>query len=326
MQQDNNVKQKQINELGILFIIVVLATLVTAILSNILATKNIQMPAILGIVLGEGVIMIPGLIYIVYKKYSFVEQLGFRKIKVSTFFMTVLIAFLTMPIASFINVLTQFFVKNTLVQASGSLTSNSSSVVLLIAGIVGPICEELIFRGLYFERIKAVSRPFIAALLSAVFFGLMHLNVNQTCYAFVLGLIFAIVNQASGSVYTSIIVHIVVNTVNVLMLLVANAAYDNMGMDMTEAVEDVRTSSMIYYTAAVYMVLAIICVAILVPCIAAIAKFQGRTDELKLMFKRAEKSESEDVKVFANIPVIVGIVLCVAIIFGLDPLIRMMGM
>ena len=50
-----------------------------------------------------------------------------------------------------------------------------------------------------------------AALMSGLIFGLMHLNFNQFSYGFVLGVIFAAVVEASGSIYASMAIHFLIN-------------------------------------------------------------------------------------------------------------------
>ena len=78
-------------------------------------------------------------------------------------------------------------------------------------------------------------------------FGALHLNINQFCYATVLGLIFAYTNRASGSVFTSMIMHIVFNGYNMALLFMLNWAMEQVGMDFAETAEVGRanTSSMI---------------------------------------------------------------------------------
>ena len=47
--------------------------------------------------------------------------------------------------------------------------------------------------------------------MSGLIFGLMHLNFNQFSYGFVLGVIFAAVVEASGSIYASMAIHFLIN-------------------------------------------------------------------------------------------------------------------
>lgn len=83
--------------------------------------------------------------------------------------------------------------------------------VILYAVVLAPICEELAFRGatLYFAD-KAL--PFwFANILQAALFGILHMNLVQGLYAFVIGLVFGLVYRKGGRIWFCIILHIIYN-------------------------------------------------------------------------------------------------------------------
>ncbi len=77
--------------------------------------------------------------------------------------------------------------------------------------LIGPIAEELIFRGVtlhYFKR----SMPFVLAnIFQAVLFGIYHMNVIQGVYAFVIGLFLGGIFETGQSLIFSIMAHIIFN-------------------------------------------------------------------------------------------------------------------
>lgn len=343
MQQDSLKKmQRESNKLAGLFLISVVIYLLLSVCLNILSTKGIELPSHLLLVISEALIIVPGIIFILINNLNLRKDLGFNKIKVGTIFMSILLAFVSMPIASFINVLTQFFVSNTMIDASETLLDGSYIVLIFLSGFYGPFCEEFVFRGILARGYDKISTPIKAIMASSLLFGFMHLNLNQACYAFVLGILFAVVNKASGSIYTSMIVHTVINTFNMLMLIVVDLAYSAIGGNLVEATNDARTSGdVLYVTAGIYLVLAIICIAICVPIIVFIAKHEGHFEELKSVFsskqKRSDSAESEfeecteecvksSVKVFTSAVMIVSIVVCVFLIFAMEPLMNALGL
>lgn len=107
------------------------------------------------------------------------------------------------------------------VSASLTLDDNvlRSLGVLTYAVILGPITEELLFRGFILNALSPVSRKF-AIVMSAVLFGLFHGNFNQMFNGILLGLVFGYVAVKSGSVITSIIVHMFANGNIMLMEIV----------------------------------------------------------------------------------------------------------
>lgn len=82
---------------------------------------------------------------------------------------------------------------------------------ILAIGILGPIAEELIFRGLVFRRMKDCMKPTAAIILSAVFFGLYHGNMIQFLYAGLFGCVLAVMYHRTGTLWTSILAHVAAN-------------------------------------------------------------------------------------------------------------------
>lgn len=88
-------------------------------------------------------------------------------------------------------------------------------IQVLSLGILAPICEELVFRGLIFKRIRMRTTYFQAAFHSALVFGIMHMNLIQMFYGFFLGFVFAYVYEKYGSVKAPIAAHVAANLVSV---------------------------------------------------------------------------------------------------------------
>ena len=91
------------------------------------------------------------------------------------------------------------------------------------ASLLGPVLEELLYRGVILQSMRKYNERF-AIVLSALIFGLMHQNYQQFILAFMLGLILAASDIRSGSIIPSIIMHIIVNTSGVVMQLAMQAA------------------------------------------------------------------------------------------------------
>lgn len=82
--------------------------------------------------------------------------------------------------------------------------------IVCIGGIV-PIGEELLFRGLIYQRLREFLGVIVAILLSAAFFGVFHGNLVQGVYGFCAGLLLACVCEHFRTVAASILVHMVMN-------------------------------------------------------------------------------------------------------------------
>lgn len=84
------------------------------------------------------------------------------------------------------------------------------SIIVLGACIIGPLCEELVFRGLLAGRLARYGQK-PAAFISALLFGLYHANMEQFFYAFALGLLLVYAYYRTGMLRTSVMLHMLFN-------------------------------------------------------------------------------------------------------------------
>ena len=101
-------------------------------------------------------------------------------------------------------------------QTSESFYSAGFELQILCLGILIPIAEELVFRGLIFRRIRTATNFMQACLLSAVVFGAFHGNMIQMMYGVLMGLLFAYVYEKYGSLKAPIFAHMTVNILSVV--------------------------------------------------------------------------------------------------------------
>ena len=82
---------------------------------------------------------------------------------------------------------------------------------LILYGLISPLSEELLFRGLIYRRMKQYVPVKWAILLSALFFGLYHGNLVQALYGTILGAMIAYVYEISGDFKIPVFAHAVAN-------------------------------------------------------------------------------------------------------------------
>lgn len=96
-------------------------------------------------------------------------------------------------------------------EAAEVLYAPSFGMQILFTGIVIPIIEELLFRGLAF-RILRKWIPFVWAMIAtALLFGVYHGNLVQFIYATLCGLFLAYLCEKFQTVLAPITAHIVMN-------------------------------------------------------------------------------------------------------------------
>lgn len=89
--------------------------------------------------------------------------------------------------------------------------TDASLLLVIYAVIIGPICEELIYRGITLAYAEKEMPFFLANFLQAFLFGVYHLNVIQGVYAFFIGLFFGLIYHRTKSIFPTILLHICFN-------------------------------------------------------------------------------------------------------------------
>jgi len=103
-------------------------------------------------------------------------------------------------------------------KAMEPLTQNQNFILQILAiGIVGPILEEVIFRGLIFHQLRKNIPLVYAVIIQAALFGLSHLNIIQGTYAFIVGIFLSLSFVWSRSLLLPIAVHIGMNLAGVFL-------------------------------------------------------------------------------------------------------------
>lgn len=85
-------------------------------------------------------------------------------------------------------------------------------IIMLLYGIfIAPIHEELLNRGVTLHY-AAKALPFwLANILQALLFGILHMNLIQGSYAFLVGLVLGYIYRASGNLKVPILLHMAFN-------------------------------------------------------------------------------------------------------------------
>ncbi len=113
--------------------------------------------------------------------------------------------------------------------SSGSLPFEMKSAGTLILGIVlfallPAICEEMLFRGVILNSLRKYGM-LVAVGMSALFFSLMHMNLLQIPYTFLLGIVLGLVVYFTRNLWLSVFMHFVNNGTVLLLGYLNDEAY-----------------------------------------------------------------------------------------------------
>lgn len=102
-------------------------------------------------------------------------------------------------------------------EKTSSLLLNGNIVYRLFAlGVITPAAEEIIFRGLVFNRVKKQYGSLYGIVVSSLMFGVFHFNLVQGLYAFIIGMAFAYCYELTGDLKVPVYMHMSINVLTVL--------------------------------------------------------------------------------------------------------------
>jgi len=88
---------------------------------------------------------------------------------------------------------------------------------LLGIGIIGPLVEEILFRGMIKRELESVSKWKAAVVVQGVLFGLYHFIPLQIIYTIPIGIYLGYITYKTGSVWPAAAGHIALNSLSVLL-------------------------------------------------------------------------------------------------------------
>lgn len=185
-------------------------------------TLNIKYHLLLGQVI-SGILIIP----IIYKRS---RKTPYIKLSVKKdFWKMIVIGFGFFFLGNIVVSILLYFLKDlpsiTRIFETFEEVSNLSSgffLTFIVIVILGPITEELIFRGILFEEVNRLFDYKFAIFSTAILFGIVHFNILQGVNAFLLAIILAIVYYYRKNILDSILIHMVNNFLALILTINQN--------------------------------------------------------------------------------------------------------
>ncbi|HAN09032.1 MAG TPA: hypothetical protein DCP90_00280 [Clostridiales bacterium] len=202
----------------ILFIIALFYT-VPVFLNNTLWTKVPVNIAVEDIVVKLCILVLPCLAYIyIYRSVINIKEcFKFNNISLIQIVILVLIGFLIQPFAMLISSITSILFENKVIDYMNAYEGIPFWLTLVSMAVMPALMEEAMMRGivLYESRDLGIK---IAAILNGILFGIIHRNFSQFFYAFVFGIIFVYIVKITNSLYSTMIIHFIINATQVVIM------------------------------------------------------------------------------------------------------------
>lgn len=206
---------KRINRfIPVLFISYILLAILAG---AVIGVMDINMPLWGSYLLSQAIVLLPALIYVAIHKINIIACMPYRRLRISDGLLSLLFGYALVPTMLFVSNLTSLFSTNYVQDSVQELIAYPFVVQLLIIAVLPACVEEFVFRGLIYHSYRK-NGILGAAVLSGLVFGLMHLNINQLSYALLMGIVFALLVEATGSMYSSMLAHFAANSYSIIMM------------------------------------------------------------------------------------------------------------
>lgn len=322
--------------IGFVFLCTVLASIVSAFI--VLGLSEIINNSFLSMLVNQLLLLLPAAVYIITSKTNLNKSIRLKKISPSNIALCVVFAFLIMPLMNLINAISLLFSQDVI---QGTITeivsSNSLFLSVFVIAFVPCMVEETIFRGVIYNGYRK-SNIKVGIFLSAFLFGIMHQNFNQFSYAFAMGIVFALLIEATDSIVSTMIVHFIINANSVIMTymlpkltkILQDLSSSVEGYD--ELVDTTVTKEAILSSMGYYLVSAAIASILAYLVYKTIAQNTGRWQHVKAIFSKKvgtliEESDGPEELIeleaieekhsrVLSIPLVIGIVICLALMIA----------
>ncbi len=282
-----------------------------AVMAFMYLCSDILLGIIESLLLSQLIVLVPAVLFLFGTRTDPGRLIAHNRPKFTTTLLVVVFTFLCMPAIIAVNAFSMLFVDNEVAGLQSYMLSVPWWQILLMVGIIGPVSEEFVFRGVIYHGYKTSQRFVGSMLLSALLFGLTHLNFNQMSYAVLVGIVSVLLLEGSGSIFYSMLFHICINTTNVVQMLVQKAQGTIMSQEESMAYIE-RTMQMPYKQAlavsvSVYAVIAAGAAALAGCLLYLIVKKENRVQHMQQLL---HGNTGEKRTKLISVPLVISVVLC----------------
>lgn len=282
-----------------------------AVMAFMYLCSDISLGIIESLLLSQLIVLVPAVLFLFGTRTDPGRLIAHNRPKFTTALLVVVFTFLCMPAIIAVNAFSMLFVDNEVAGLQSYMLSVPWWQILLMVGIIGPVSEESVFRGVIYHGYKTSQRFVGSMLLSALLFGLTHLNFNQMSYAVLVGIVSVLLLEGSGSIFYSMLFHICINTTNVVQMLVQKAQGTIMSQEESMAYIE-RTMQMPYKQAlavsvSVYAVIAAGATALAGCLLYLIVKKENRVQHMQQLL---HGNTGEKRTKLISVPLVISVVLC----------------
>ena len=288
------------------YIIVVVVLMLSGLGNKISMVQNL--------LISQGMIFVPTLIFIIITRCDIKETLRIRKTHWSAIFIVPIFVLTLEPVMSVINSISLLWVDSATAELATDLVAKYPFWVSTALMAFTPcIVEELAYRGVILGSYRYSSRIW-AIVISGVLFGAMHMNFNQMADAVVLGMMLGLLAEVTGSILPTMLAHFCFNEISVC---ISYFVYHNSTL---KSVVDSAAKNTVSTKELIITIVSLTPFAVGGLCVAfallyALAVINGRKEEILGMFRRQRRFADDGSEIkkprIISIPLVISLAVCI---------------
>ncbi len=140
-----------------------------------------------------------------------------KNLSLKSYFFIFILVFLFLPSIYFSSTLASAFFHNPIPDVIDDFKIDSFFTIFIAIALLPAVFEEFLMRCFFlsnFEKVPVKTK----AIINGFFFALLHGNLHQFIYSFFIGIILTYLVIYTGSIFSSILFHLVFNSIGVLTI------------------------------------------------------------------------------------------------------------
>lgn len=299
-------EQKKINRASWFFMALVVVYILVVILLRVTGVGN-SITMVQNVILSQSMIFVPTIVHIILTRCSIRETLRLRLTHWAMILLVPVFVIALEPLMTLINALSLMWVESGTEQISTDLLANHPLwVSLLLAAVTPAVVEELAYRGVVLGTFRHSNRLW-AIITSGFLFGVMHMNFNQMAYAIVLGIMFGLLAEATGSIFSTMYAHFCFNGISVLLGYVAWHV-GPLRDAMEQSLEQGSSTADLRQTVSMLVSPAVIGLLIAIAILYSLSVLNGRKEEFTGLFRKQARTTR-----IISAPLVITVCVCIGL-------------
>ncbi len=159
---------------------------------------------------------IPLTVYFIVNRESAKDVLRIKFLGGKDLLFVILISIFIQPLLNFLSGVVALILPNNvsaLLSGSGDV---SIWIRLFVIAVMPAVLEEFSVRGVVLSNYKHIGLK-KSAILTGLLFAILHMSIQMFLYTFVMGILFAYLVHITGSIFSSMLSHFIVNGTQIIM-------------------------------------------------------------------------------------------------------------